>query len=461
MNAIDHPGVSSAEPAEAAERPSLLKDLDYSVLQQCMHCGMCLPSCPTYDLTKMERNSPRGRIALMRAIADERISISPTFGEEMYFCLGCLACKTACPAGVDYPRLFEMARAEIERTGVLATPTRTFLRWSILKVLFSRQWLLHGVGRMLYLYRVSGLQTLLRKSGLFRLLPRRIRELEQMTPTVQRRFSTQLIAPQECPPEPRFTVGFLTGCVQDMLYADVNRGTADLLLTAGCRVLTPRGQLCCGSLHAHNGELELAREFARKLIDKFDLNGVDAIITNAGGCGSHLRHFDQLLKDDPIYAEKAGIWSSKLRDIHEWLCEIGFDRQIQSFKPKEPTSPLQRVTYHDSCHLCHGQGIFTQPRQLLRAIPGVDLVELPEASWCCGSAGIYNITQPETARLLAERKLDNILKTGCQTVATANPGCLLQLQKAAEGRGLTLEIVHPVSLLARALPQSHSHEDTV
>jgi len=430
----------------ASTQPGLLRDLDYSVLQQCMHCGMCLPTCPTYDLTHLERCSPRGRIALMRAIADERIPVSETFGEEMYFCLGCLACKTACPAGVDYPQLFEMARAEIERTGILANPARRLIRWSILKVLFSSHFLLHLLGRMLYFYRVTGFQTLLRKSGLLKILPKRLQRLERLAPDVQPSFSEELIRTEENPRQPRFTVGLLTGCVQDMLYADVNRDTADVLLAAGCRVLTPRGQLCCGSLHAHNGELKLARDFARKLLDQFDLNQVDAIITNAGGCGSHLKHFDQLLKDDP--GGKAAIWSSKLKDIHEWLVEIGFDRQIRSLGA--PTDS-QRITYHDSCHLCHGQGIFSQPRQLLRSLPGIELVELPEASWCCGSAGIYNLTQPETADQLAERKLDNILKTGCKTVATANPGCLLQLQKAAAARGMDLEVVHPVSLIARVI----------
>lgn len=410
---------------------------------------MCLPSCPTYDLTKLERHSPRGRIALMRAIADEQIPTTHTFGQEMYFCLGCLACRTACPAGVDYPHLFEMARAEVERTEVLSTPVRKFIRWGILKLLFSSQFLLHFLGRLLYFYQAAGLQSLLRKSGLLKLLPKRIGQIERLTPSVQRRFSCQLIEAEESPANPRFTVGLLTGCVQDMLYADANRDSVDVLLAAGCRVVTPRGQLCCGSLHAHNGELELAKEFARKLMDQFDLYRVDAIITNAGGCGSHLRHFDQLLEKDPLYREKAALWSSKLKDIHEWLVQIGFDRQLHALGAS--ASRPQRITYHDSCHLCHGQGIFNQPRQLLRAIADIELVELEEASWCCGSAGIYNLTQPDTAEKLAERKMNNLLKTGCDTVAAANPGCMLQLEKAAEVRGVKLEIVHPVAIMKRAL----------
>ena len=427
---------------------SYLKGLDYSVVQQCMHCGMCLPTCPTYDITKLERHSPRGRIALMRAIADDRMQPTAAFADEMSYCLGCLACKTACPADVDYPLLFEMARAEVERSGVRTGLLRKVIRFSILRVLFSRQWLLHLLGRSLYYYRVSGLQGLIRKSRVLRLLPDRLQYMERMSPDMQAQFSHQLIAVNETPsasPQ-KYKVGLLTGCVQDMMYADVNRDTATVLLDAGCAVFTPRAQLCCGSLHAHNGEYQLSKDYARKLIDQFDLNQLDAIISNAGGCGSHLRHYDRLLADDPAYAEKASQWSAKFKDVHEWLVSI-------DYQPSGDGTVTQRLTYHDSCHLAHGQGIVQQPRQLLSAVPGLVLIELPEANTCCGSAGVYNLTQPDTAAELALRKLANIRKTGCTTVATANPGCLLQLQKFAEQAGHTLEVVHPVSVLARAIRQ--------
>jgi len=428
---------------------NLLQGLDYSVLQQCMHCGMCLPTCPTYDATQLERNSPRGRIALMRAIADERLPVTKSFGEEMYYCLGCLACESACPAGVDYTHLFETARAEIERSGVLDTPQRTLTRSLILRHLFGHRLLLHGVGRMLYLYQASGLQSLVRRLGLTRLLPKRLREMETLTPTVRARFSDQLIHETETPAgTQRLTVGMLTGCVQDMLYSEINRDTVDVLLAAGCRVITPRGQLCCGSLHGHNGDMEQARIFAKKLINRFDLAQVDIIITNAAGCGSHLKHYDRLLADDPDFAERARLWSAKLRDINEFLVEIGFHKDLPA---TALSSPGQAVTYHEACHLCHGQKISAQPRQLLQALPGVKLRELPESTWCCGSAGVYNITQPDQSRQLAERKLANILKTGCGTVATANPGCLLQLEKIAETQGKPLRVVHPITLVAEAL----------
>jgi glycolate oxidase iron-sulfur subunit len=237
-------------------------------------------------------------------------------------------------------------------------------------------------------------------------------------------------------------VGLLTGCVQDLAFPQVNRDTVDVLLANGCEVVTPRAQFCCGSIHAHNGELELAKEMARRHLDAFDLDQLDAVITNAAGCGSHLKNYGPLLRDEPVYAERAEKWSAKLRDIHEWLAEIGISSPVSSIP--------QKVTYHEACHLCHGQKISRQPRQVLRAVPRLELVELPESTWCCGSAGIYNITQPEMSQNLLQRKLANIAKTGAQVVASANPGCSVQLEAGVRQANLKLRIVHPVSLLAEA-----------
>lgn len=435
-----------AQAANRADGPTVrplrhLADLDYSVVQQCMHCGMCLPSCPTYLETKLERNSPRGRIALMRSIADGELEVTREFGEEMYYCLGCLACTTACPAGVDYPKLFEHARAEVEAQDVLFTPERRFWRWLTLRQLFAKPWMLRAVGRALWLYQASGLCGLVRKSGVLRLLPANLRNLEPTTPTVQRRFSDELIAERETPSERRFRVGMLTGCVQDLVFSDVNRDTVAVLLENGCEVVTPRAQGCCGSLHAHNGDLEQAAAQARRLIDQFDLDSLDAVITNAAGCGSHLKHFSNLLGDDPDYRERAVLWDRKARDISEWLVEIGFRRPESA-----PGAPV-RATYHEACHLCHGQGITRQPREVLKAVPGLELVELENATHCCGSAGIYNITQPKQAAKLQREKADCIARTGAAVVATANPGCHLQIQN---GVGEGTEVRHPVSLLAEA-----------
>jgi glycolate oxidase iron-sulfur subunit len=427
------------------EAVSYLKDLDYSVMQQCIHCGMCLPTCPTYMETKVERNSPRGRIALMRAIADGQLEAGKAFAEEMYFCLGCLACETACPAGVDYTELFEMARAEVERSRALETSWRRLVRWFLLDQLFRSQWRLRLAGRLLWVYQAVGLQTVVRRSGLLRLLPKSWRALEAKTPAIRRHFSPGLIASEETPRggEARHRVGLLSGCVQDLVFSDVNRDTADVLLANGCAVVMPPGQGCCGSLLAHNGEYERSKEYARRLIDQFDLDRLDAIITNAAGCGSHLKHFDRLLGDDPLYAAKATVWSEKVRDISEWLVEIGF-------RAPEKAVTDARVTYHDACHLCHGQKITAQPRELLARIPGLEVTPLAESMWCCGSAGIYNLIQPVMAGKLLERKLDHIEATGAEVVATGNPGCLLQIQNGLAARGGKIGVVHPVTLLARA-----------
>lgn len=435
-------------PAHSAAQPSVqshLKGLDYSVVQQCMHCGLCLPTCPTYDETKLERNSPRGRISLMRAIADGRLEATEEFAKEMYFCLGCLACMTACPAGVNYAELFEHARAEAEASGKLDTPSRSLIRNFTLRWLFMDLHRLQLLGFAMRLYQQLGIQAFIRKSGVMNLMPRRLRELESMTPTVQARFSAELISPVTSPRGVRkYRVAVLTGCAQDLIFSDVNLDTVEVLARNGCEVITPPTQLCCGSLHAHNGELELSRTLARQQIDQFPPDQFDAIITNAAGCGSHLKHYSHLLADDPAYRERAKLWDARVKDIHEWLSQIGIAT------PQITSPEKQTVTYHEACHLCHGQKITSQPREVLRAIPGLKLVELPESNWCCGSAGIYNIIQPEMAGKLLERKLDHIQTTGARTVATGNPGCLLQIINGAQKRQLPLRMAHPVTLLAEA-----------
>lgn len=428
----------------APRQPSHLKDLDYSVVQQCMHCGLCLPTCPTYDATKLERNSPRGRIALMRAIADDRLEPTKAFADEMYFCLGCLACMTACPAGVNYAELFEHARAEAEQSGVLASPKRSAIRALTLRWLFMEPGRLQVLGKAMRLWQDTGLQGFVRNSGVLNLLPKRLRELEAMTPEVEAEFSAELIAPvTPASGERRFRVAMLTGCAQDLTFASVNRDTVEVLSRNGCEVVTPPLQNCCGSLHAHNGEWELAQRLARKNLEQFPPHQFDAIITNAGGCGSHLKHYAKLLAGDPAHEAAALEWDRKVKDIHEWLTEIGIAVPAGE-------QPAQNVTYHESCHLCHGQKITAQPRQLLKTIPNLRLTELPEANWCCGSAGIYNLTQPDMANQLLERKMSHVISTQATTVATGNPGCLLQLINGCKQRGVHLRVAHPVTLLAEA-----------
>src|SRR6516162_7612719 len=388
--------IGRANPQGREGASKYLKHLDYSVFQQCIHCGMCLPTCPTYDETKLERNSPRGRIALMRSIAEGRLEVTQAFGRELYFCLGCLTCETVCPAGVRYGEMFEHGRADIEQAGVLRRPLRDLVRTLTLRWMFIRPRALRAVGRLIWIYQASGLEWLVRRLELTALLPVRLRGLESLTPRVQRHFSDALIRPVE----------------------------------------TPSG----------NRKYRVGVKWRAATWDTFDLDRLDAVITNAAGCGAHLKNYAHLLRDDPAYAERAVRWSAKLRDVHEWLAEIGIQAPAGSFP--------QRVTYHEACHLCHGQKITRQPRQVLKAIPGLELVELRESTWCCGSAGIYNITQPEMSQKLLRRKIENIATTKVQVVAAANPGCSLQLQAGMREANLKLLIAHPISLLAEAYQNS-------
>jgi len=430
----------------SADGLNLLEQLDYSVVQQCMHCGMCLPTCPTYDATLNERSSPRGRIAMMRAIADGDLEASENFAEEMYFCLGCLACQTACPAGVDYSALFESARAEVERRGLLDSGVRNFVRRWTLGWLFARRTRLHFMGKMLRIYQRSGLQSLVRRSGLLNLAPWGLGELEPLTPQIDACFTDEVYNRDlrgDNPARPRYRVALLAGCIQDIAFAEVNADTISVLQQNGCEVQLPERQECCGSLHGHNGELEQARRLAKINIDAFKAEDLDAVIVNSGGCGSHIKHYDHLLVDDPDYRDRAKEWSGKVKDVHEFLVEIGV---------REPSAPLphRQVTYHESCHLKHGQQVSAAPREILKAVPGLELVELKEADWCCGSAGIYNITQPEMSMKLLDRKMNHVRATGTTIVATGNPGCAIQLMHGTRRSELALEVVHPVSLLAAA-----------
>lgn len=434
----------SAESPTSGGR-NLLQTLDYSVLQQCMHCGLCLPSCPTYAETGRERHSPRGRIALMRAVADGELGTTREFAEEMSYCLGCLACTTACPAAVDYTTLLETARAQVEVSGIMASPGRRLLRRLTLGWLFTHPRALRTAARALRFWQTAKFAVFMRRIGLMRLLPRRLAALESAAPRIRHAFSDELI-PEVSPARGprRYRVALLTGCVQDIAFSEVNRATAEVLTVNGCEVVTPRTQFCCGSIHAHNGDPETARQLARRQIDLIDPCAFDAIISNAAGCGSHLKHYDRLLADDPRYAARSAMWVKKVKDISEWLVEIEFR------PPENGAAPLHVATYHDACHLCHAQKITAQPRQLLQSLPGLELHECTEANWCCGSAGIYALTQPLTAASLLARKLGHLAATEASIVATANPGCQLHLENGLQALGRKTRVVHPVVLLAEA-----------
>jgi len=432
--------------AAALNRPSAFKGVDipsYGDIVNCIHCGMCLPVCPTYALTLREKSSPRGRIQLIKAVADGDLEISQGFVDEMYFCLNCQACMTACPAGVKYGDLVEAARAQIEINGGRRPWKQRLIKKFFLEYLFTNDRRLKFFARVLRFLKVSGLQGFAKKAGLIRIISKKLHDLDELSPTIPAKFSDQII-PEVVEPEgaPRGRVGFLTGCVMNLVFPDVNCDSVAVLRHNGYTVVTPRHQSCCGSLHGHNGDLETGRKLARQMIDAFEEAIVDYVIVNAAGCSSFMKHYDHLLAEDGAYREKAKAFVAKVRDITEFLAQEGM---------KQPTKALgQSVTYHEPCHLLHAQKIKQEPREVLKQIPGVELIPLAESDWCCGSAGIYNVTQFEASMQLLKRKMDNIAATKAQVVATGNPGCMLQLQVGARRFGVEATPEHPVTLLRRA-----------
>lgn len=410
----------------------------------CVRCGLCLESCPTYSLLNLEPASPRGRIALIRAVGEGRLeATAPTFLQQMDLCLGCLACQAVCPSGVEYGHLHEAGRAQ-----AAAVRQKSLLRRLIERVVF--QWLFMSIGRVqlfarsLWLYQRSGLQWLARKLGVLRLF--RMEGVEQLLPHIDDHF----VKPDGSvyPPstsaagKPARRVALLTGCVQSVAFADVHAATIHALRINGCEVVLPIGQECCGALHQHGGELVRAQELARRNIDALEAADADVIVVNAAGCSHHVKEYGHLLRDDPLYAERASALAAKARDITELLAELG---------PKPPQSPLPwRVTYQEPCHLAHGQKITSQPRKVLAAIPGLDFVEMAESSMCCGSAGTYNILQPDMAQQLLARKLDNSAATHAEVIASANTGCMIQMRAGLAQRGMDARVLHIVEILDTA-----------
>ena len=401
---------------------------DFDALRSCVHCGICLPQCPTYRVLGEEMDSPRGRLYLIRAAAEGRLGLTETFGRHLDLCLGCRACETACPSGVPFGSLLEATRAQFHRRA----PTASLLSRLIFAV-FPEPARLGAILGPLRLYHRSGLQGLVRRSGALRRFPR-LAAMDALLGDVPAgiRLAERVAAHGAA----RGRVGLLLGCVQRHLYPQVNRDTARLLALAGWEVVIPPEQGCCGALELHAGRLDEMRARARRLAAGFPRD-LDFIVTNAAGCGSAMKAYGHWLPDDPEVVRLAG----RTRDVSELLAAAEL-----------PLQPLpMTATYHDACHLAHGQRIRREPRALLGRIPGLRLVELPESELCCGSAGIYNLLEPDMADRLLERKIDRIVETGARVVVTANPGCLLQIAKGARARGLDLEILHPVEVLARAV----------
>jgi glycolate oxidase iron-sulfur subunit len=421
--------------------PLALHGLSVEGVNQCVHCGLCLASCPTFAELGTEMDSPRGRIFLVKSLAEGRIGLSDPTVEHLSLCLDCRACETVCPAGVPYGRLIEAAKAEIERQRPGSLGRRAF-RWLNLGLLLGHPRVLAAAAAGLRLYQASGLQALVRRSGLARLLPGTLPAWEALLPLMPSAAERAPLPPLTAAVRPRRArVALLTGCVQSVVFGAHNRATARVLARNGCDVLAP-AQGCCGALNAHGGDHARAVAMAKRTIETFEAVGADAVIVNTSGCGAHMKAYGALLAGEPAWAERARCFARSVQDVAEFLA-------------REPLrGPLQpvamTVTYHDPCHVVHGQKIRRQPRELLAQIPALRLVELPESDWCCGSAGIYNLTQPEMADRLLRRKVRNVGSTAAEAVVTANPGCILQIQAGLRAQGLERPVLHLVEVLDRA-----------
>ena len=410
--------------------------IDYARFLECVHCGLCTATCPTYAELGDENDSPRGRIYLMRAVTDGRLELSPEVRRHLDLCLDCRACETACPSGVQYGRLIEPFRSGMAAaTDGPAETSDWFHRWVLYGVFpYPRR-----MSRLLMPIRFAqrtGLWWLIETLRLNRLLPARLARLTSMLPSPKRRGRR---LPEILPAvgKPRARVALFTGCVADALFRSTHWATARVLQQNGCDVLVPRAQMCCGAIHLHSGASEPAKKFADANLAAFKVDEIDAVIVNVAGCGSMLKDYGHHWHDDhqPLRQQ----FAKKVKDIHEFLDELG---------PVKPEGEIKlKATYHDACHLVHAQRIQSAPRKLLAMIPGLELRELPESELCCGAAGTYNLTQPEMSQRLSRRKLQNILSTGADAVITANAGCILQIAREAKQQGERLPIYHPMDLL--------------
>lgn len=415
--------------------------IEPSVYNKCVRCGLCLPTCPTYLETMTETSGPRGRISLIKAVDEERLDLlSPGFVHQMSECLDCRACAAVCPSGVQYGELVEAARAQIEdatapRRGIFAR----FVRWFAIQAMFGNLGLMRTAAVLMRFAQRSGLQALARKTGLVKLMG--LEEAEAIAPPISSNFFVPRNQRFEAKNAKR-TVFLHAGCVMHVAFADWDRATVRVLQRNACTVLVPGDQGCCGAIAVHAGELDFGRELAKRNIVSFERSGAEYYIINAAGCGSTLKEYGHLLKDDPAWAQRAAAFSSRVRDVLEFLDEIGLAPDMGRVQAT--------VTYQDACHLAHAQRITAPPRRLLGQIPGVTLREMNESSVCCGSAGIYNMTQPEMAKRLGRRKAENVVAAQAEIVATANPGCALQMRAHLREAGGSTDVKHVIELLDEA-----------
>jgi glycolate oxidase iron-sulfur subunit len=409
-------------------------------LDKCVHCGLCLNACPTYRDLGVEMDSPRGRIQQMIRIANGG-EIDNSYVQHMELCLACRGCETACPSGVPYGRMIEAARAGIEAQRQRSSAARLF-RTLIFNHLLASRAALQVAGAGLYLYQVSGLQRFVRASGLLKLFGK-LGQVEALAPAVEVPFFfSQIGTTFPAVGKQRYRVAFLAGCIANLTFCRLNEATVRVLQQNGCEVVIPPQQNCCGALHLHSGLKHEAARLAKQNIDAVLEGNFDAVITNAAGCGSTLKEYGELLHGDETYREKAARFSALMRDVTEFLASVKLNTNLGTLN--------YSVTYQDSCHLLHGQKIKAAPRQLLRAIPGLQFREMPGADLCCGSAGIYNIVQNDMAMRILDGKMKAVNSTKTEVVATANPGCLLQLRAGVEMHGQGQRVVHVVELLDEA-----------
>ena len=412
-----------------------------SLIDACVHCGFCLPTCPSYRVIGKENDSPRGRIYLMDAINKGEAPLSPASVQHFDTCLGCLACTTACPSGVQYDQLIASVRPQIQRNHPRSLPQKA-LRQLIFS-LFPYPDRIRLLLTPLALYQKLGLSSLVQSSGLLKRFAPNLAAMESLLPPVTAScFSDNL--PEFIPAqgEKRYRVGMILGCVQRVFFTGVNEATARVLSANGCEIVIPRTQGCCSALPAHQGETAQAQALARQMIDSFRETEVDYVIINAAGCGHTLKEYDHILADDQDYAEPAKAFAAKVRDVQEFLAEVGLTADLQPLQDE----PLVTV-YQDACHLLHGQKISRQPREILQQIPGITLREPIDAALCCGSAGVYNMLQPQIAEELGQMKATNLLNTGATLIASSNPGCSLQIKQSLEKKGKTIMLKHPMQLL--------------
>lgn len=436
------PDIHSSKPHDSHLQPpaGAMKDApSWEMLSTCVHCGLCLNHCPTYKVLQNEMDSPRGRIYQMLQVNEGKMPLGDTFVTHIDRCLGCVACEIACPSGVKYGRIVEGARAQIEQGYKRPFMQRALRNFFYNKVIpnFS---MLRRVAGLMRFYQRSGLQTLVRKSGLLKLMG--VADLDKLSPQIDEQFFFDEIGKVfAAVGEKRGQVAFVAGCINNVAFSHLNRATVNVLTQNGIEVHIPAGQGCCGALHAHAGLRDEARELARHNIDIFLGDNYDAIVTNAAGCGSNMKEYDDLLEHDPAYLSRAREFTAKMKDVTEYLAGIGLRA------PKKKIE--QRVAYQDPCHLANAQRIRTQPRELLAAI-GCELVELPHPDQCCGSAGVYNVAQNELSMQILEKKMEDVTSVSTDMLATANVGCMIQLRAGVKKRGLTTPVKHVIELLDEA-----------